>query len=139
MYDAFTPNIGPGVLADPGDAETITVTQWGQICEMTSTTTETRTLARPNRSGVRFTLRLYTDGGTVTVTVTGGMNADGDTVATFADAGDLLSFISVQDSATTFRWEVLEGNVGTAVSSSSPSSTPSDSASSSPSSSASAT
>ena len=131
LYRAFIPNIGPGILQDPGDGGTIEPDMYGQTCEMTSATTETRILERPNRSGIPFVLRLYSDGGTVTLTVTGGMNPDGDTEATFADAGDFLSFISVKASATTYRWEILEGNVGTVVTSASVSSTPSESVSAS--------
>lgn len=144
LFKAFT-DVGPGVLADPGDAGTITVDMYGQTCEMTSTTAETRTLARPDRPGIPFTLRLYTDGGTVTVTVTGGINATGDTVIAFADAGDFVQFISVQASASTYRWQVVPGTaitptveVTSASPSASGSSSPSASTSASPSASTSA-
>jgi hypothetical protein len=99
-------------MADPGDAGIIRVSEDLQICQMVSDDAETRTLARPTKVGIQFVLRLMTDGGTVTVTVTGGVNVGGNTVATFADASDLLSLISVEDPVGTFRWEVGEGNVG---------------------------
>ena len=132
LYHAYT-DIGPGILADPGDGGTIAPTMWGQICEITSAGAETRTLARPNRSGIRFTVVLYSDGGNVTLTATGGLNAAGDTVAVLADAGDMLDLISVKASGTTSSWRIVE-NVGTvAVTSASVSSSPSDSVSDSPS------
>lgn len=98
-------------MPDPGNAGTIRVTEDLQICEMVSTTAETRTLANPTKSGIRFVLRLMTDGGDVVVTAANGFNAAGNTVATFADASDLLSLISVQHT-TGYRWEIAEGNVG---------------------------
>lgn len=100
------------VLKDPGASGTIKVAQDLQICEMVSAATETRTVDRPTKSGIRFVLRLMTDGGTVTVTFTGGVNVALNTVATFADASDFLSVISVESPVGTFRWEVAEGNVG---------------------------
>ena len=104
------------ILTDPGASGTIRVSQDLQICEMVSAAAETRTVAQPTKSGLRFTLRLMTDGGTVTVTVTGGMNVALNTVATFADASDFLSLISISITATTYRWEIAEGNVGVTLS-----------------------
>ena len=104
---------GPKLLPDPGDAGTITATQDLQICEIVSTTAETRTIANPTKPGIRLTVRLLTAGGTVTVTAAAGLNVDLDTTATLADAGDFLSLISVTLVAnSTYRWEILEGNVG---------------------------
>ncbi len=99
-------------LTDPGDAGTITVAKDLQLCEMVSAAAETRTLAAPSKAGIRVVLRLLTDGGTVTVTAAAGLNVTLDTTATFADAGDLLSLVSVSLTATTYRWEVMEGNTG---------------------------
>lgn len=97
-------------MPDPGDGGTIRVSEDLQICEMVSTTTETRTLAAPTKAGIRFVLRLMTDGGNVVVTAAEGLNVAGETEATFADASDLLSLISVSTS-TGYRWEIAEGNV----------------------------
>ena len=102
------------IMVDPGDAGTIRVTKDLQICEMVSETVETRTLVAPTKSGIRFVLRLLTDGGTVTVTAPGGLNVALDTTATFADASDLLSLVSVT-TATGYRWEVMEGNTGVTI------------------------
>lgn len=128
---------GPKILRDPGDGGTIQPSADLQICEMTSgASNETRTLANPTKPGIRFVLRLLTDGGgNVVVTTSNGYNVALETQATFADASDFLSLVSVSLTATTYRWEVLEGNVGTVISSTSPSSSPSSSPSASTSSS----
>jgi hypothetical protein len=104
--------MGHKFLADPGDAGIIRPNADLQLCEMVSATAETRTLANPTKVGIRFVLRLLTDGGTVTVTAAAGFNVDLETEATFADAGDLLSLVSVALTPTTYRWEVMEGNTG---------------------------
>ena len=103
----------PKSMDDPGNAGIIRVTQDLQICEMVSAAAETRTLANPTKQGIRFTLRLLTDGGNVTVTSSNGLNASGNTVATFEDAGDLLQLMSVKTS-TGFRWDIVHniGSVG---------------------------
>jgi hypothetical protein len=130
---------GPKILKDPGNAGIIRPNADLQICEMESGASgETRTLPRPTKAGIRFTLRLKTDGGgDVVVTATGGLNIAGETQATFGDASDMLSLISITVSAGVFRWETLPGNLGTVIGSTSPSSStstsPSASASTSPS------
>ena len=117
LYDAFTAGIGPGILADPGDAGTIRPTMNFQVCEMVSGASgETRTLASPNRVGIRFILRLLTDGGgNVVVTAADGLNVALNTVATYADASEFLSVVSVS-TATGHRWEFMEGNAGAVIS-----------------------
>jgi hypothetical protein len=105
----------PKSMADPGNAGTIRVSQDLQICEMVSAGAETRALAAPTKPGIRFVLRLMTDGGDIVVTAANGYNSLAETVATFADASDLLSLVSVEYEAgppKTYRWEVMEGNVG---------------------------
>ncbi len=128
---------GPKILKDPGTGGTIRVTQDLQICEMVSGgSAETRTLARPTKPGIRAVVRMKTDGGgDIVVTGTGGFNVAGETLATFADASDFLSLISVTVSGSgpsgTYRWEALEGNLGTVIASASASNTPSTSPSAS--------
>lgn len=100
----------PKGMADPGNAGTIRVSEDLQICEMVSAAAETRTLADPTKPGIRFVLRLLTDGGDVTVSAANGLNVTGNTVATFADASDLLSLVSVTHTSG-YRWEI-EVNVG---------------------------
>lgn len=111
------------VLDDPGDAGTITVNQDLQICEMVSGGTESRVLANPTKAGIRFVLRCLTDGGTIVVSAENGLNVTGETEVTLAEAGDLLSLISVTHT-TGYRWEILV-NTSSVVSSSTPSHTPS--------------
>jgi len=113
---------GPKILTDPGNGGTIRTNKDLQICEMVSTAAETRTLAAPTKPGIRFALRLMTDGGDILVTAENGFNVEGDTVARFADASDLLQLMSVEYTAptatarATYRWQVMEGNVGVSIS-----------------------
>lgn len=109
-------------MADPGNGKTIRVSEDLQIMEMVSVTAETRTLAAPTKPGIRFVLRMMTDGGDIVVTAENGFNVAGDAGALFDDAGDLLQLVSVEytpSTATakaTYRWEVQEGNVGASIS-----------------------
>lgn len=106
----------PKQMTDPGNGGSLLVTEDLQICEMVSVgANETRTLAAPTKPGIRIIIRLKTDGGDVVITAANGFNAALETSATFADAGDILSLISVT-TATGYRWEILEGNVGVSIS-----------------------
>lgn len=132
---------GPKILKDPGNAGIIRVNADLQVCELTTGASgETRTLANPTKPGIRFHLRLLTDGGgDAVVTASNGLNAALDTVATLADAGDYLEMVSVTLVAnTSYRWETLVGS-GVPVSSTSPSATSSSSPSATASTSPSAT
>lgn len=132
---------GPKAIQDPGNGGRIVVNKDLQVCELVSGASgETRTLENPTKPGIRFHLRMLTDGGgDIVVTASNGLNAVLDTVATLADAGDYLELVSVTLVAgTSYRWETLVQSgvpISSASTSSSPSSTPSASASSSPSSS----
>ncbi len=106
LYKAFTSNIGPGLLQDPGDAGAITVDMWGQICELVSSGAETRTLATPNRPGVLAIIRMKTDGGDITLTAAGTLNVAANNTAVFGDVGDQLVLTSVSASSG-YRWEIL--------------------------------
>ena len=103
----------PKIMADPGDGGTIRVDEDLQILEMVSAAAETRTLANPDREGVRFTLRMLTDGGDIVVTAANGLNVTGNTVATFDATSELLSLVSVEY-ASGYRWDILHniGSVG---------------------------
>ena len=108
----------PKSLADPGDAGTIQPNADLSICELVSTGAETRVLANPTKPGIRLVVRMLTDGGDVVMSVENGVNVALETSVTFADAGDMLSLISVTKtagnppSAATYRWQVLDGNIG---------------------------
>jgi hypothetical protein len=105
-------------MPDPGNGGTICVAEDLQILEMVSTGAETRTLDAPTKPGLRFVLRLMTDGGDIVVTAENGFNVAGETDARFAEASDLLSLISVEHAAgppKTYRWEVMEGNTGVSI------------------------
>src|SRR3990167_1653364 len=67
---------GPKLLKDPGNAGIIRAAADLQICEMvTGASGETRTLANPTKPGIRFVLRLKTDGGgDAVVTAPAGLN-----------------------------------------------------------------
>lgn len=102
------------IIPDPGDGKTITVREDLSICELVSVAAETRILANPTKSGIRFILRMKTDGGDIVVTASNGFNATaGETKATFNDASDLLNLISVEKTAATatspavFRWQIM--------------------------------
>lgn len=105
------------LLPDPGDGKIITVNLDLQTCELvTGASGETRTLTVPTKPGIRFTLRLLTDGGgDAVVTSANGMNVTGHTIATFADAGDQLDLISVTHT-TGYRWEILTNTGSVAMS-----------------------
>jgi hypothetical protein len=109
---------GPKKLDDPGDGKTIQVTEDLQICEMVSVAAETRTLLDPTKPGIRFTLRLLTDGGDVIVYAAQGFNVQLETYATFADAGDTLELLSVTKTEGypgVFRWQIFDDNIGVTV------------------------
>lgn len=106
LFKAFTPNIGPGLLQDPGDAGSIIVEMWGQICSVVTAAAETRTLPVPTRAGILAGIVLDTDGGDLTLTATSGYNRDGDTSITFADAGDYIVIWSVKIGSN-YRWRVI--------------------------------
>lgn len=103
--------VGPGIGNDPGNAGTISPNMQSQIFPIVTAAAETRTLARPDRPGILTAVVLDTDGGDLTLTVTGGYNPAGDTTIVFGDAGDMVLFMSVK-TGTTFQWTAI-AQVGT--------------------------
>ncbi len=107
----------PTTIADPGysateSARTITIDKDGGVCPVVTTGTgDTRTLRRPTKAGIVGTVVLYTDGGDLTLTVTGGYNANADTTITFDDAGDFVRFMSIEFGGA-YYWRVI-GQEGT--------------------------
>ena len=107
---------GPGIGRDPGNAGTITPSQWGQQFLITTAAAETRTLARPDKAGIQTSIVLDTYGGDLTLTVTGGFDANGNTTIVFGDAGDMVLFMSVK-TGTTYQWTMVshEGTNATLI------------------------
>ena len=104
----------PILGVDPGAGGTITITRYGELIELVSTTTETRILGAPTKAGILATIRMKTDGGDVTLTASEGLNVALNDTAVFADVGDQLLLMSV--SATSgFRWEILVNTGSVAV------------------------
>jgi len=108
---AFETN-GPGKIKDPGDAGTITVTKWGQVCEVTTAGVETRILAAPTRPGVLCAVVLDVYVGAMTLSVRPasgtayGYNADNATTIVFGSAGDFVIFYSIEI-GTEYVWRVV--------------------------------
>lgn len=96
------------LIPDPGDANSFAPTAWG-CCALVSAGAETRTLSNPAYLGQLLQLYFKTDGGTITLTVTDGYNADDDTSFTFDDAGDMLVLMAVEVGAN-LRWRVIGGS-----------------------------
>lgn len=96
----------PFLMDDPGDAGTITADRDFGVVPITTTAAETATLAQPSKAGLFITVVLDVDGGDLTLTVTGGYNADAATSITFGDAGDFVLFYSIRVGAS-FYWRVV--------------------------------
>lgn len=97
--------MAPFLVVDPGSAGTIVLDRWGLVAPIVTAAAEARTLAQPTKAGLLATVVLDEDGGDLTLTVTGGYNADGDTTITFGDAGDFVTFVSVKVGAS-YYWRV---------------------------------
>jgi hypothetical protein len=96
-------------MLDPGDAATIYVDRQFAVVPLVSAGTESRTLAAPTKAGIFVMLVHDTDGGSVAVTITGGYNKLGYTIAIAYDAGDYLLLHSIKVGAT-YRWQVVACN-----------------------------
>jgi hypothetical protein len=112
---------GGDPIKDPGASGTIQVDRSPAYCGLQSATAETRTLARPLKRGAVVTLAMEVDGGDITLTVTGGINEDGDTTFTFSDPGQNLTLVAcatVSSGTSTLFWRKLSdyglGNVAPA-------------------------
>ena len=105
-------------LLDPGDAGTIELDRSLGVCSVVPAASATRKIGRPPRTGVIVTVCLKTDGGDLAITGAGGeiLNSGSgtETTATMADAGDVLTLISVSKGANVV-WAIL-ANHGAALS-----------------------
>lgn len=105
----------PYTAADSGDAGTLTADRQLCLFKITTSTAETRTLAQPVKPNIMCMVCLDADGGDLTLTVTGGYNAEADTSLTFGDAGDWVLFISVEVGSS-FYWRIVaSGGVNPAI------------------------
>lgn len=112
LFRAFDA-VGPGHIEDPGDAGTITVSQWAQICSVvTAGASEARILDAPTKAGILCAVVHDTDGGDFTLTVNPtsgtcyGYNQDNDTTIAFAHAGDYAVFYSVK-MGSEYAWRAI--------------------------------
>jgi len=100
-------NGGAEVVADPGDAATITPPAGALIfsCAVTTAGAETRVLGAPNFAGQRAIITLAVDGGDLTMTNASGWLDGGvsDDVVTFGDAGDSMICEAHGTAATDWR------------------------------------
>jgi hypothetical protein len=101
-------------ILDPGDAGTISVTEPLKVSSIITASAETRTLAVPPTVGLLHTIYLKTDGGTLTLTVTGGYDQAANTTMTFSDVGDYALFQSIDDNGT-LRWQLVHHVSGSEV------------------------
>lgn len=86
----------PFLMTDPGSGGTINFDRWGAVCGVVTAGAEARTLAQPTKAGLLEAVVLDVAGGAMTLTVTGGYNADGATSLTFGSAGDFVAFYSIK-------------------------------------------
>ena len=92
-------------LKDPGNAGIIDVQgKSGARIDLVSAGAETRTLPAPAAANVELFLGMMTDGGDITLTITGGFDEDGATTFVFSDPGQFLLLRSMRSSTTAYVW-----------------------------------
>lgn len=102
-------------VADPGDAGSIgTGSRITAYVGLVSAGAETRALLDPESVGQTLTLAFVTDGGDCVVTAATAINQTGDTIMTFADAGDVVFLAAIKE-GTALQWRII-GNDGAALS-----------------------
>lgn len=117
VWAQFGAKRGPrlaNVIADPGNAGAIPVTQSGR-CAIVTAGSETRTLANPTFEGQELLIYILTDGGTCVITAAAAINATGDNTITMAEALDVLDLVAIRGSASGLRWRVRSSD-GSALS-----------------------
>lgn len=110
---------GAAEATDPGNAGSIVVNRSPYLLGLVSAGAETRTLARPTRVGAIAFLYMKTDGGDITLTVTGNLNEAGTSTFTFSDPGQFILLMSAYESSGgTYYWRKIAdyatGNVSPA-------------------------
>lgn len=100
------------VALDPGNAGTINVDRSPHVVGIVSATSETRTLARPTTLLSEAFIYMKTDGGDVTLTITGGYNEDGDTTFLFDDPGEFIHLKAGWDGSTYYWRKISDHTTG---------------------------
>ena len=94
-------------ILDPGSGGTIPVDRSMGICPVVTGGAEARKIASPARAGIIITICLKTDGGNLTITGEGteiiNSGSGSETTAVMADAGDVLTLISI-NKGTSIIW-----------------------------------
>ena len=114
MGNAVSWGMQPSIVADPGNAGAIPVTEGWGVCSLVTAGAETRTLADPQRVGARISFGFKTDGGNCVITSASPVNQTGNNTLTFADAGDHLVLEAIEDGSD-IEWRIV-ANDGVALS-----------------------
>jgi len=93
-------------IQDPGASGTISVDRQLGLVKLVSAAAESRTLPAPLFAGAILTLNMKTDGGDITLTVTGGYDEAGNTSIVFSATGQFVMLVSVEEGANK-RWRVV--------------------------------
>tara|TARA_Y100001951_G_C11131893_1_gene178689 strand:- start:195 stop:566 length:372 start_codon:yes stop_codon:yes gene_type:complete len=100
-------------ILDPGSGGTIQVDRSMGICSVVTGGAEARKIASPQRAGIMISICFKTDGGDLTITGEGSeilnSGAGTETTATMADAGDLLTLISIRKGSS-IVWSPIANN-----------------------------
>ena len=103
-------------ILDPGSGRTIPVDRSMGICPVVTGGAEARKIASPARAGIIITICLKTDGGNLTITGEGteiiNSGSGSETTAVMADAGDVLTLISI-NKGTSIIWAVIANHGAT--------------------------
>ena len=103
-------------ILDPGSGGTIPVDRSMGICPVVTGGAEARKIASPARAGIIITICLKTDGGNLTITGEGteiiNSGSGSETTAVMADAGDVLTLISI-NKGSNIIWAVLANHGAT--------------------------
>lgn len=95
-------------IADPGASGAIPVTVSGYVPIVTAGS-ETRTLAAPTFIGQELLIYMKTDGGNCVITCSTTLNETGNNTITFADTGDCVRLICIEDGADK-RWRLTQAD-----------------------------
>ncbi len=98
--------IEPVKIPDPGASGTIEVSHPG-YCELTSATTESRSLPDPAFRGQIIDFTFIVDNNDITITATSPINQTGNTTMAFGDIGDHLRLIGYYNATDGWEWRVV--------------------------------